>query len=310
MCSSAPTEKPGKLALDDERGEFLSVHFGEHDEQVGKTRVRNPHFFAVQQVVLAIARKRSPGAAMERIRSRGRFGKRVGADGLAARQPGQIFLLLRLGAEIHDRQRANAGVGAPGGTEAPILRDAVSNDGRGDFVELHAAVLLGNIDSAQPQFAGLPQQFSVDGELLVLHLFNVRYDFFVGKFFGSLRNQQVLLGEIFRCKHFVWCALLDQETAARYLGSRYFRNCSHILLLDVSVLDASWCSALGRCVQSRNGVVLSNPVFLPQLAFQNFAGPGLRQALEEFDRARTLVVRQPGTAELHEFTLGGFRSGF
>ena len=54
LCSSAPMENPGKVSFDQECGELFAVDLGEDGEQVGKAGVGDPHFFAVQNVMLAI----------------------------------------------------------------------------------------------------------------------------------------------------------------------------------------------------------------------------------------------------------------
>src|SRR5215469_4070397 len=56
-----------EIAFHYEGGEFFSIHFSENDKEIGETRIGDPHFFAVQQIVLAIGRKRRPGTAIERI---------------------------------------------------------------------------------------------------------------------------------------------------------------------------------------------------------------------------------------------------
>src|SRR6266487_2223474 len=102
--------KTWKVALDDERREFLPIHFGEDDEQVSKPRIGDPHLLAIQQVILAIGGKRSLRAAIERVRSRRRFGKCISSNRSSASKARQIFLLLRLGTEINDWQSADAGM--------------------------------------------------------------------------------------------------------------------------------------------------------------------------------------------------------
>ena len=49
--------KSGRAALDDEAGEFLAVHFGEHDVDVRESAVRDPHLLPVQNPVLAVGRQ-------------------------------------------------------------------------------------------------------------------------------------------------------------------------------------------------------------------------------------------------------------
>ncbi len=229
------TRKP---ALDDECRELFSIHFGKYGEQVREPGIGDPHFFAVQQVVLSVSGKLGLRPAVQGIGTRGRFRERVGANFLPSGQPGQILFLLFFGAEVDDRQCAYAGVCAPGRAETAIFGKAVGNDGRGDFVHLHAAILFGNVDAAQPEFARLPHQFPGDGEVLVFHFFDVGNDLFAGKFFRGLRDQQMLVAEIFRGENLVWSAFPDQEAAAR----KFVRYCSqrgHILSpLEIFVVQS------------------------------------------------------------------------
>ena len=53
------------------------------------------------------------------------------------------------------------------------------------------------------------------GEILVLHLLGVRQDFVDRELFGSLPDQLMLLGEIFRSEDVVDLALFEQKAAAR-----------------------------------------------------------------------------------------------
>src|SRR3954470_5247909 len=98
--------------------------------------------------MLAVWPERCAGAAMECVGSRGGLRQRISPDCFAASEAGQILLLLLFRAEIHDGKCANTGVGSPCGTESSVFRNAVRDNGRRNFVELHAAILLGNIDPA------------------------------------------------------------------------------------------------------------------------------------------------------------------
>ena len=179
--------------------------------------------------MLAVGGKLGLGAAIQSIRPRRRLRKCVSADNFSAGQPRQIFLLLLFRAEVHDGERANAGVSAPGCAEAAVLRQTIGDDGGSDFIHLHAAVLFGNINAAQPKFSCLLHQFPGDGEVFVLHLVNIGNNFLVGEFFCGLRNEQVLLAEIFWSENILRRAFLDQEAAAADFVSRYCSNRSHIL---------------------------------------------------------------------------------
>ncbi len=155
MCSSAADRETGEALLYQERGEFFAIHLGEHGEQVGEAGVGDPHLFAVQHIMLAVGGKLGAGAAVERIRAGGGFRERIGPDNLGGRQPREVFLLLLFGPEVNDRQQANAGVASPTGGKAGVLGNVLGDQGGADFIQVEAAVGLGNLHRAEPQFAGL-----------------------------------------------------------------------------------------------------------------------------------------------------------
>ena len=82
-----------------------------------------------------------------------------------------------------------------------ILRDVIGDNGGGDLVHFKSAVGFGDFDRAQPEFAGLFQQFAGNGEILVLDLLGVRQDLVDGKLFRRLSDQLVLFAEIFRSEY-------------------------------------------------------------------------------------------------------------
>ena len=90
-------------ALDDERGELLAVHFREDDEHVGEAAVGDPHLLAVQHEA-AVGLPCGARLRAQRVRAGTGFAQRVGADQLTRQQPGQVLLLLDLGAEQIERQ--------------------------------------------------------------------------------------------------------------------------------------------------------------------------------------------------------------
>src|SRR6202171_2032676 len=59
--------------------------------------------------------------------------------------------------------------------------------------------------------------------------------------------------------------------------------------------------------QLRTDCVLSVPVLLAQLFFQDLASSGLGKRFQKFHRARTLIVRQAPAAELQQFSLSSLR---
>ncbi len=78
-----------------------------------------------------------------------RLGQGVGADQLAARQPRQVARLLRLGAEVDERQRADGRVGAERSAERRVHRDLLADVGGADLVQAEAAVGLGDLEAQQ-----------------------------------------------------------------------------------------------------------------------------------------------------------------
>src|SRR5208282_2552444 len=200
-------------SFDQECRELLTVNFREHGKQVGKARVGDPHLLAVQDVVLAVRGKHGTGAAIEGVGAGSRFRQSVRADNFSRSQPRQIFLLLFFGAEINDRQQANAAVGAPSGGKPGVLGNIVGDNGGGDFVHFKAAVSLGNLNSAKAEVAGLFQQSARNRVILVFDLFRLRQNFIDRKLFGRLPDHLLLLGEIFWGEYIGSLPLFKQKAA-------------------------------------------------------------------------------------------------
>ena len=215
--------KAGKCFLHQESRELFTIHFGEHREQVGKSGIGDPHFFAVQDVMLAVRRKMSARPAIQRIGSGRSLGQSVGPNNFSRSQPRQIFFLLLLSPEIHDRQRADSCMSTPSGSEPRILRDVVGDHSSGDFVHLKPAVSFRNLRRTQPQLTRLLQQIASDRKVFVLHLFNIGDDLIDGKLFRRLPDELVLLGEVFWSEDFIALPLFKKETTA---GDPSSRNCS------------------------------------------------------------------------------------
>src|SRR5580704_17801811 len=68
----------GEIFLDQERSELFTIDLGENGEQVGEVGVGDPHLFTIEDVVLAVGREHSFGAAVQRIGAAGTFRQRVG----------------------------------------------------------------------------------------------------------------------------------------------------------------------------------------------------------------------------------------
>ncbi len=140
--SSAPGGHAGEFALHQKRGELLAIHFREDGVEIGRAAVGDPHFLAVEDVVLAVRAQIGASARGQRIRSRLRFAERVGGDHFRVRHLGKIALLLVLGAEQQQRQRADAALPAVPGRVGAVFRDAFGHQHGGSEIHLHAAVFF------------------------------------------------------------------------------------------------------------------------------------------------------------------------
>ena len=206
--------EPRVAALNDERRELLAIDLGEDNKHIGKRCIRNPHLLAVQDIMLTVRRKHSLGAAIQRIRSRRRLRKRVRTHQFTGSQPRHVLLLLFFRSEIDDGQGADARVSQEAHGEAPGLGDAVGNNRRRHLVHLHAAVLFRHVDRADAQFAGLLDQLAGERKIFVLDLVDVRDDLVIREIFRRLRNELMLLVEVFGSKHFLDRCLVEQEAPA------------------------------------------------------------------------------------------------
>ena len=80
-----PHRESGIVALDQKSRELFAIHLGKNCEQVGEASIGDPHFLAVQDVVLAVGGEFGAGAAIQRVGSGGRFRKSISPDPFAGR---------------------------------------------------------------------------------------------------------------------------------------------------------------------------------------------------------------------------------
>ena len=157
-------------ALDDEGGDAVGTgRVGRgarhHREDAGLRGVGDVPLGAVQDVVAAILDRGGPQAG--RVGPAVRLGQGEGADDLPGRQPGQVVLLLLLGAVDDDALRADAvvrGEEGPEGRRRPA--DLVRREDLLLHGEPHAAVLFRDRHSEQAEFLHLLDQ--VGGDLVGL----------------------------------------------------------------------------------------------------------------------------------------------
>src|SRR5207247_8897982 len=95
-----------------------------------------------------------------------------------------------------------------------LLSKMVGYSSRSNSVHLQAAIRFRNFHLAQPQLASFLEQLARDGEVLVLHLLDVRDNLVGSEFLRRLTNQLMLFGEILRRQYFVGRALFEQKAAA------------------------------------------------------------------------------------------------
>ena len=187
----------GKRALDDEGGEVLAVDLGEDDEDVGEAAVGDPHLLAVQHEA-AVRLSRGRRLCAERVRSGSRLAEAVRADDFAGHQLRQIFALLRIRAEERQRQDREIRLRAEGRREGRGPRHPLAHNHRRDLVELHAAVLFGDVDREKSQLAAAHQKLSRDGPVLLLQPVQLRQDLVHDELFGRTGDEALLFGQAFR----------------------------------------------------------------------------------------------------------------
>ena len=222
----------GEIAFDEERGELLAIDLREDGEQIGEVRVRDPHLLAVQDVVLAVGREHGLACGCSARRSRWCFRQRVSADHLARRQLRQILLLLLLGAEEDDRQRADAGVSAQSHQKLPYfaMRSAMMADVTLSMSRPpYSAGMSTLVRPISPAFFSSSRD---DGQSLCSIFFDGGHDFVGRELLGELRDHLLLFVEIFRSKDVVEVVIFEQETSARGL---VFLGAAVVVAISVSL---------------------------------------------------------------------------
>ena len=142
------------------------------------------------------------------------LGQRERADQLAIRQSRQISLPLFVVAEVDDRQRADAGVGAERSGErrqqAQLLADA-----RGaDLVETEAAVGFRNLEAREVAIRRLLDQLARQGPVLGVDLRRARHHFRAHELFRGAPEEQLLFGQVLAGEDGVRGGVANQEPAA------------------------------------------------------------------------------------------------
>ena len=196
--SSAPLDDAGKGALHEKRRELFAADLREDGEEIGLAAVGDPHLLAVEDVVRAVRRKIGAGLRGQRVGSRLRLAQAIGGDHFGAGKLRQIFLL----SALRCRTAAAAACRCPRARHASrrTNRRAANCSATtmiGRQIHFHAAVAFGREDGFEPQRGGFAQQRDREVEIAVLHLFDVRRDFFIEELARRAGDGAVLFGEIF-----------------------------------------------------------------------------------------------------------------
>ena len=146
--------------VQDEAADRAFVVLGPHQKYIGDRRVADPHLGARQAVAAGHLLRAGDHAAG--VRAVVGLGQAEAADPLAARQLGQVFLLLRLGAELIDRHHHQRGLHAHHRAVARIdPLDFARHQAVADVVQARAAVGFGDRRPQQPQLAHLVEDRTV-----------------------------------------------------------------------------------------------------------------------------------------------------
>ena len=196
LSSFLPTVNPGKILLDQERGDALvagrGIDRGEQHEESSFLAIGDPQLAAVEDVVAAL--ERGPGLQGEGVGSGTGFAEGVGAAGVGghARQVALLLLLVAPAQQgVVDQRVLHVHDDAGGGVHPRHLLD---RQDRLEKLAAAAAILLGNLDAHQAELEELVNQVLVEDALFV-HLLDQRPDFLVGKLADVVAKHDFVFGE-------------------------------------------------------------------------------------------------------------------
>ena len=205
-------------ALDDERGEVLTVDLGEDDVDVGESTVGNPHLLAVEHIAAVILTRRA-GLGAERIRPRARFAQTIRTNQFPAHELREILLFLRIGAEHSDRHDDQTGLRTERGAKRATLTNPTGDDGRAHLVQREPAIGLRNVGPHQTQLTSTPEQLAREVPILGLKLIVGPHDLVRHELLGRLVDESMLLRLLLRREHSV-ARCVCQEPGAAFLCGR------------------------------------------------------------------------------------------
>ncbi len=204
--------------LDDEGGEFVPVHFGEDDEDIGEAAVRDPHLLPFENISAAVFCKRGLRFRCQSIRARSGFGQAIGGDPLTCGQFRQIFFPLFRCPEVDDRQRSDRRVSSKAGAEGRHDRDLFSDKCRTHLVESKPAVVFGDVDPQQIKLTCLDQQLASQGPVLGVNLFCSRQHLLAHKLIRDRGEHPLFLADILAGEDLLRTSIFIDETGTRDNG--------------------------------------------------------------------------------------------
>ena len=178
--------QPGHALVEDEAANHVVVVLGPDDENIGNRRIRDP-VLAARQLPAA---RHGAGAGRQTagVGTGIRLGQAKAADPLALAEPGQVFLLLLLGAEGIDRQHDQRGLHAEHRPVAGIdTLDFPRNESVGDVIQPGTAVLRRQGWAEQSHVAHFPEDGRIDG-FMTKGIANARLQGFLGKRPGGVAD--------------------------------------------------------------------------------------------------------------------------
>ena len=197
------------VSLHRETGELVPVHFGEDHGDIGEPAVRDPHFGAVENIVLSVLGKDSFGPCRQGVRTTVILGQGVRGNQFARCQFGQVLFLQLVVGEIENRSGSNTAVGTEADGEGSESSNLLSDQHQGKDVEFHSAVLFGDLRSKQAEFGTFLENLLHQTGFLVLDPLDVRHDFVFHERRHHVTNHTMLFGEAIGGKNVVGIGLVQ-----------------------------------------------------------------------------------------------------
>ena len=128
---------------------MLAVDLGKDREQVGKSRVGDELFDAIEEITGTPFGKGRGGPGAQRIAATVRFGQTVGGNPLAGGKLFQVLLLLLCRTVIDQGKRTNAGLATGGDGKRTGRPELLRDQHAGGLIQFQATKLFRDIDQEQ-----------------------------------------------------------------------------------------------------------------------------------------------------------------